>query len=317
MVKAYRIAILVCVTSIVVWGCQSTSDGGGMSGTAGETAATGGSSAADMSDSAGETAATGGNSAADMSDSAGGSDDAVVTAPGVEVGPPDIIGTFTDGSGTHTVADGKWTQTYDGVDSVFNFISVDNQAQSLIAQNAAENAFSPNLFSRMDWIWHSEGLFYCTIVFDSESAEAAKNAPAANAETPAESGCNTFPWSALTPQPATSIVGTYTDGFSQQHVIGERTWVQTFEETPSVFIVVDVKETPDGGVLIARNLSLSDKGEPQWSRFDWLKQGEKLYYCQSRYDASSRADAIASESASSDDLEKGCNGFSWSELTAP
>ena len=66
---------------------------------------------------------------------------------------------------------------------------------------------------------------------------------------------------------------------------------------------------------IARNDESNMSSPCAWSRFDWAYDGDDLYYCQSAYAAESEEAALDSEPADAEDLEKGCSGFPWSQLT--
>jgi ABC-type Zn uptake system ZnuABC Zn-binding protein ZnuA len=52
-----------------------------------------------------------------------------------------------------------------------------------------------------------------------------------------------------------------------------------------------------------------------WSKYDWTWNSEELYYCQSTFAAESEADALSANSANSSDLEAGCGGFPWSQMS--
>ena len=52
-----------------------------------------------------------------------------------------------------------------------------------------------------------------------------------------------------------------------------------------------------------------------WSKYDWTWDSEELYYCQSTFAAESEADALSANSANSSDLDAGCGGFPWSQMS--
>ena len=94
----------------------------------------------------------------------------------------------------HTITEAEW-QNSAGSFAISNY---DNVAMYLIAQNASTNQFSPDLWSRFDWTWNSDQLFYCQSVFDAATPE---DAEAGGADVDdLESGCGGFSWSMLTPQ---------------------------------------------------------------------------------------------------------------------
>ena len=53
-----------------------------------------------------------------------------------------------------------------------------------------------------------------------------------------------------------------------------------------------------------------------WDRFEWTVSSDTLYYCQILFDVDSEEEAESDENlADADDLDEGCDGFSWTELT--
>ena len=109
-----------------------------------------------------------------------------------------IVGSYTDGFSTHEVSTERWTITYEGTPSIFHIDRFDNELGYLVAQNDAENEFSPELWCRFDWLINGEELWYCQIIFDAESAEDAEN-NAADPSDPSMGGCGDFPWTLLNP----------------------------------------------------------------------------------------------------------------------
>lgn len=105
-----------------------------------------------------------------------------------------IAGTWDDGFAAHTVDEATW----DIGDDTFAVFDTDLTEGMLIAQNGADNAFSAGLWSRFEWVITSTTTSYCQSVFDATSANAASQAPRADAADLA-AGCGGFPWSTLTP----------------------------------------------------------------------------------------------------------------------
>ena len=105
-----------------------------------------------------------------------------------------------------------------------------------------------------------------------------------------------------------AIVGRYTDDFDGEHVITNSIWTNYGIYNISQF---DNEER----YVIARNDESNMSSPCAWSRFDWAYDGDDLYYCQSAYAAESEEAALDSEPADAEDLEKGCSGFPWSQLT--
>merc|ERR1740116_745386 len=200
----------------------------------------------------------------------------------------DFVGTFTDGSGTHTIGEQTWEHAYEGsMPSVFNFVSVNNDAFFAIAQNAADNAFNPSLYSRFDWLWTSTGLFYCQSAFDAASQEAAEAVMRPDDSAPETSGCGgMFPWSKLTPVQANALVGDYTDANDGVHAITPNAWAQTYGDATSHFVFTQVLAgmNDTSGRLVARNADSNAFSAGMWSAFDWVQRDGDYWYCQSKYD---------------------------------
>jgi hypothetical protein len=113
---------------------------------------------------------------------------------------------------------------------------------------------------------------------------------------------------------ALPLVGTWTDGFGGSHAITAETWTMTNEGVdPSVFHVLTVD--PAARWLSAGNDAANPYDAGLFSQFDWAIDGGSTYFCQVVYDAATQDDAEAATPADAGDLEAGCNGFAWSELT--
>jgi hypothetical protein len=108
----------------------------------------------------------------------------------------EIIGSYTDDfGGSHEISTDTWTM--DGI-GVFHLSSFDNEAGYVVAQNDADNEYNADQWSRMDWTYDGDDLYFCQPVFDAESEEDAVDAPGADADDLA-TGCGTFAWSQLSP----------------------------------------------------------------------------------------------------------------------
>ncbi|EDM81936.1 hypothetical protein PPSIR1_05698 [Plesiocystis pacifica SIR-1] len=106
----------------------------------------------------------------------------------------EIVGEYVDEWGSeHTITDAQWQQ--DAL--LFHVLDYDNEADYLIAENDANNEWSAGLFSRFDWAWDGDSLYYCQTVYDAEAAEAAEAAEPADAANLA-GGCGEgFPWTLM------------------------------------------------------------------------------------------------------------------------
>ncbi|MBN2498541.1 MAG: hypothetical protein JXR96_28375, partial [Deltaproteobacteria bacterium] len=115
----------------------------------------------------------------------------------------EIIGDYTDNyGGGHEISQLVWFQFTDGYpeyDSFFHISFVDSEAQSLVAQNDADNGFNPELWSRFDWTFVDGVLWYCQTIYDAASEAAARAASPADPSDPASGGCGGYAWSRLDP----------------------------------------------------------------------------------------------------------------------
>ncbi len=95
--------------------------------------------------------------------------------------------------GSHTVHAWKWTSA----SSSFHITQYSNTESYALAQNDALNEWNPELWSRFDWTWDTEGaLYYCQSAYAAETEEEAIAAAADNQDLVA--GCSGFSWSKLT-----------------------------------------------------------------------------------------------------------------------
>lgn len=106
---------------------------------------------------------------------------------------------FAPGMGiTHVIDETRWDQLADFGDAIFHVDSYDDDARVVVAQGDEANEFSPGLWSRFDWTWDGDALYYCTAVYDAATADDALAAPASE-PADLEMGCGGFPWSPLVP----------------------------------------------------------------------------------------------------------------------
>jgi hypothetical protein len=111
----------------------------------------------------------------------------------------EIAGTYVDEWGsTHAIDDVAWTIQYAAYPAdTFTFTAVHDDLDYAIAQNGADNAFSPDLYSRFDWIDDGADVWYCQSAFDAPDPASAEAASADPADL--SGGCGTFAWTLLTP----------------------------------------------------------------------------------------------------------------------
>ncbi|MCA9494245.1 MAG: hypothetical protein KC621_30170 [Myxococcales bacterium] len=112
-----------------------------------------------------------------------------------------------------------------------------------------------------------------------------------------------------------AIAGSYTDAFGTAHDIDEDSWTQQFAGYPAYTFSVSDWSNAEGWV-VAQNGSDNGYFPLLWSRFDWVRtDDDRLFFCQTAYDAQTAEDAHAASRPSDADPENsGCGGFSWTEL---
>jgi len=114
-----------------------------------------------------------------------------------------------------------------------------------------------------------------------------------------------------------AIIGTYADEYSSHEISAEQWVIQYMNTTPTEPSIFRVERFDnEAGYLVAQNDEANEYAPGAWSRFDWLLNGEELWYCQIAYEAESAEDAEAMSADPSDPSMTGCGGFPWSLLTA-
>jgi hypothetical protein len=109
-----------------------------------------------------------------------------------------IVGSYEDEFGTeHVITEEVWTQTYPGA-APLTFEIDTFGADWLVAQNGPDNAYSPDLWSRFDWVEVDGDLYYCQTAYDAPDAASAEAATPADT-TDVDAGCGGFPFSMLLP----------------------------------------------------------------------------------------------------------------------
>ena len=105
------------------------------------------------------------------------------------------------------------------------------------------------------------------------------------------------------------IAGEYDDNFGGEQVIGATSW----DSGGSVFYFSQVNNAE--GFAIARASEDGLFGACGWNRFEWMIDGASIFYCQSAFGLESEAAALAAERADQADVEEGCGGFEWTQIT--
>jgi hypothetical protein len=105
------------------------------------------------------------------------------------------------------------------------------------------------------------------------------------------------------------IVGNYVDNFGGLQAVSDRFWYSTglVFETCSV----------DNGAhrLVAHNNQANSFNPGKFSRFEWTRSDNRLWYCQIVFDAATEQQAASAPAADpAHPATAGCGGFAWSTL---
>ena len=214
---------------------------------------------------------------------------------------------------------GNWTDNWGGIfsftpteindswGSVFHITQA--TGEYIVAQNGLSNDWNPGLWSRFDYYEDdSAQTYYCQTAYAADS-EAAALATESSDTSDLDGGCNGFSWSEFNFDDL-NIIGNYTDSWGTDHQVDEWLWSDSWGYTFEIYSSNNFE-----GYLIAQNSTANEWSPGLWSRFDWVEADGNLYYCQSIFDAGTNALAAVQGSADSNDLDGGCNGFSWTALT--
>lgn len=115
------------------------------------------------------------------------------------------------------------------------------------------------------------------------------------------------------PADALAIVGDWVDDFMGMHAITADSWTQTSEFGTFVYAIASWDN--GAGTLVAQ-----DEGDSTWAKFQWVADdADGVYYCQTAFGETCRADAEAAADAdATDPAVGGCGGmFPWTHLTPP
>ncbi len=214
-----------------------------------------------------------------------------------------ILGSWIDDWGMdHDVTRDTWTNA----GSVFHITQADGIDNFVVARNDAANPWNAGLWSKFEWGYGGDVLYYCQIAYAAETEQEAAAARASRASL--TTGCGGFPWSRL--RERLEITGAWVDGWGYDHDISQDTW----DNAGSVFHITQLDNQAD--FLVAHNDPANAWSPDLWSRFDWTwDDAGGLHYCQIAYDAPDEATAAANTAADRASLDTGCGGFGWSSLS--
>jgi hypothetical protein len=112
------------------------------------------------------------------------------------------------------------------------------------------------------------------------------------------------------------LAGTYLDAFGTTHQISDAAWTQSAEGPYPFELNFEVLSYDNADqYLVAVNGPDNGYFPGLFSRFDWTGGDGAFAYCQTAYAAEDEQAALDTPRADSDDVETGCGGFSWTELS--
>jgi hypothetical protein len=125
-----------------------------------------------------------------------GADDSATDDTSTDTNPVglEIVGEWeTSWGATYVITDTSWV-----ADKYSYAITVyDNDADYFVAQNADTNFLDPGLWTRFDWTWDGDALYYCELVGNAASQAEAEAATEADRADLVE-GCGGGNWLSLT-----------------------------------------------------------------------------------------------------------------------
>ena len=107
----------------------------------------------------------------------------------------ELVGRYFDvWGGVHIISNSVWYQG--DMSGRFNIKYFDSDVDVIIAQNDKTNEYSPEKWSRFDYVSVDSKIFVCQIVYDKNTQEEAMNATPAD-RSKLDTGCNDFGWTEI------------------------------------------------------------------------------------------------------------------------
>ena len=111
----------------------------------------------------------------------------------------EIVGNYVSDWGAEvTITTEEWQDVSDFGTMRFAIETYDNDADFLAARNSEDNDFNPSMWSRFEWTYEEDALYYCQVLFaESALEDVSDKENLADADDLSE-GCAGFPWTKLT-----------------------------------------------------------------------------------------------------------------------
>lgn len=223
-------------------------------------------------------------------------------------GPIELRGTWHSSfGGEEVISESKW--------GAANIVAHDNQANWAVLQNAPDDVFFPNKFSKVVWVEPASGrLWYCTVDFGLDSKDAAlattRTADPNQLET---SGCGGFPWTGL--GPTFELSGSYQSAFGTMEDITSDVWAISGAGYETEQRVIEFDNQNNVGVL--QNPEDDAFNPSKFAKVIWTeKSAGSFHYCIVDFGKDTADQARTStQTADANALDtNGCGGFSWTKL---
>lgn len=219
---------------------------------------------------------------------------------------------------------GVWASNFGSVetitDATFNssaaIVAVDNEANWMVTQNAADAEFSPGTFSKIVWtVPAGAEFYYCTVTFGEPTLEAARDTTKVASEEGVDTdGCGGFSWTKLTDKDqAIEVFGTWDTSFGET-----KSGAETI--TTEKWAAMDLRAFDNSERwAVTQNSPESEFSPSKYLRIIWTSIDSGFFhYCMVAFDLETEQAALDSEAtADANALDTdGCGGFPWTKMTA-
>lgn len=218
---------------------------------------------------------------------------------------------------------GVWASNFGSIESITEntfggatIVAVDNDANFLVTQNAADAEFFPGRFSKVVWTTpQADEFYYCTVTFDEPTLEAARDTPKTADEDGVDTdGCGGFSWTKLTDkEQAIATFGTWKTSFGGTQ--GDDETITTIK-----WGATDIRAYDNTNRwAVTQNAADAEFGPSTYNRLVWTPIEDGVFhYCTVAFSLETEQAALDSEAtADTDALDTdGCGGFPWTKMNA-
>ena len=179
----------------------------------------------------------------------------------------------------------------------------------ILAQNAATNAWNPNMWSLFRFHTVGSGYGFCQIIYNGNSASDTilGDVSAYNASD-AAAGCNGFGHSTMAPY-TTPMIGTWTTNFGSNLTVTASAWTSVSSYGTSTYRI----EAFGADYILAQNSATAAYNPSLWSLFRFHPTtGGSYGFCQIIYNGATAPAALVGDVSAynASNAASGCNGFS-------